>query len=204
MPHCGRTAPSVKPNASDAANAQLILRSEIAETVLGTCIPTCPATIPLRARTSASSWVKRSYWWDPKMTGFWRFSSGFGRNRKNELSGTQSPLKVSFAGFLVERARPLVRSSGYPATRKRKNPLRLPALAAVIVDCISGGLCWSLVPCIRCEGYHQGAVGGAVHAHRADIVNCCMHRLPTLLSWPNLPVTAHRLAGGLSLPRLSA
>jgi len=69
-PRCGRTAPSVKPDTSDASNAQLILRFEIAGMVLGTCIPTCPASIPLRARMSASSWVKRRYRWDPKMTEF--------------------------------------------------------------------------------------------------------------------------------------
>jgi len=46
-----------------------------------------------------------------------------------------------------------------------------------------------------------GAVGGAVPA---DIVDRCLDRLPTLLSWPDIPVTAHRLAGGLSLPSLSA
>jgi len=152
-PRCRRTAPSVKPNVSDAANAQLILRSEIAKTVLGTCIPTCPATIPLRARTSASSWVKQRYRWDPKMTGFWRFLSGFSKNRKNELSGTQSPLKVSFPVFLVERAPSLVSSYRYRAQRKRKNPCHLPALAAVIVDCISGGLCLSSVTLSWVQAY---------------------------------------------------
>ena len=46
-----------------------------------------------------------------------------------------------------------------------------------------------------------GAVSGAVPA---DIVNRCLDQLPTLLSWPDLPDTAHRPAGGLSLTSLSA
>ena len=89
------------------------------------------------------------------MTGFGNFHLASVKTRKNELSGTQSPLKVSFAGFLVERAPTLGCFSGYPAQRKGKNPRHLPALAAVIVDCISSGLCLSSVPRIRCEGHHH-------------------------------------------------
>ena len=49
-----------------------------------------------------------------------------------------------------------------------------------------------------------GAVGEAVPAVPADLVDCYLDRLPLLLSWPDLPVTARRPAGGLSLPSLSA
>jgi hypothetical protein len=58
------------------------------------------------------------------------------KNGKNELSGTQSPLKVSFAGV--------------PIPTKTKKSSSFACLAAV-VDCISGGLCWSLVSRIRCD-----------------------------------------------------
>jgi len=49
------------------------------------------------------------------MTGFGDFRPVSVKNRKNELSGPRGPLKASFAGFLVERAPTLDRSSGYPA-----------------------------------------------------------------------------------------
>ena len=58
------------------------------------------------------------------------------------------------------------------------------------------------VPRIRCDGHHQtcwsgGSRGSRGHRH-------CLDQLLTLLSWPNLPVAAHRPAGGLSLASLSA
>jgi len=138
----------------------------------------------LYSNTSAGSSVKRRYRWVPKMTRFWRFSSGLGKNRKNELSGTESPLKVSFAGFLVEPAPSLVASSGYPAQRKRKYPCHLPALAAVIVDCISSGLCFSSVPRIRCEEYHhRSGWWGGLRTSRG-------HRQPLLGPTPNAPFLA--------------
>jgi len=58
---------------------------------------------------------------------FVRFSV---KNSKNKLSGAQSPLKVSVAGFLVEQAPTLSRSSCYPAQGKRKNPRRFAGLSS--------------------------------------------------------------------------
>jgi len=61
------------------------------------------------------------------MTGFGNFLLVSVKTRKNELSSAQSPLKVIFAGFLIEQAPTLGCFSGYPAQRKQKNPRRLPA-----------------------------------------------------------------------------
>ena len=49
-----------------------------------------------------------------------------------------------------------------------------------------------------------GAICGVVPTAPADSIDRYLDRFPMLPSWPDLLVAAHRLAGGLSLPSLSA
>ena len=147
--------------------------------VPGTCILTYPDRPHWpQVRTSAGSPASRR---PPgaKRTGFWDFRPVSVKNRK--------------------RAQPHSR----PIEAQNEKPL------VVCLPSSRHGLgLWRTLLVLRCHASGVvdtiGAIGEAVPAVPTDLVDHCLDRLPTLLSWPDLPVTPHRLAGGVSLPSLSA
>ena len=155
----------------------------------GTCIPTYPAIITLRAEDECWFLGETSVPEGSKNDWIWRFSSGFGEKQEKRAqrpSRSVEGLIRRLSGRTGSNAGPFFRISsvltlkppteGVPSPRKTKK--------SSLFACISGGLCWSSVPCVRCDGHpHRSRWWGGSRGSRG-------HRRPLLRPTPNAPFLA--------------